>query len=159
MYDNLEQREKLYHLDLDLKGNTNTNERPPSPKTMIALAIKNQKREDDQKREELVQKGLESQGTTIDASLNYKISMDAVKETNCALCRHLQDDTRFLLNPILNKMEIIKNEIRDMKSDIREIKLVGTPVIKISSYDDDDATHCCMWPFGGGVNQGFNTVD
>lgn len=73
-------------------------------------------------RQATVDKARLAQGTHMDGARNVVISTHLTKDTECRLCRHLQDDVRYLLNPILNQQELMRKDLLIIKQKLEQIE-------------------------------------
>lgn len=129
--DDEQQNEALLNLDRNLSGKT----------PLVVSAHEKKEREMEQRRDEM-EKKRKAQGTVINDNLNAAMSLRINQSTTDTLAMKLQDDNRYLLNIILNNIEIIKKEMRTMNQTNKEIK----DSIEQMEMDTNDYYCCCLWP-------------
>lgn len=130
---NDEQRQALLNLDSALMN---------KPGTTVEEQNRKEREKKDLMQETIIEKERKNQGLTIDSSVNASMALHLSTKTNDPLVIALQADNRYLLNNILNNIELIKKEIKDINRGNREIK------DSIEQFDmDDGGSFCCLWPF------------
>lgn len=90
---------------------------------------------EDYKREEAMRNERLSHPMKIDTLTNLRMNDDVKQKTDCELCKRLQDDQRYLLNYILNTLEIIKKDMRQVNAKLDNVEI------------EPQENYCCWWPF------------
>jgi hypothetical protein len=131
--DDEQQKEALLNLDRALIGK--------KPLVVSEYEKREKERLEMEQRRDEMEKKRKVQGTVINDHVNATMSLRVNQTTTDTLAMKLQDDNRYLLNVILNNIEIIKREMREINQSNKEIK----DSIEQMEVDNNDYC-CCLWP-------------